>query len=113
MELTDPPVALALKPETKLIAVWLPFSTLRPLNDAPLTASVSCEPSDASAVLTFEMTAPGFCASVNWVAMAFSVVMTESIADVAVDRTDWPSESALCEAVTMPLSEPSCWAIDQ
>ena len=50
---------------------------------------------------------------VNWLAIEFSVVMTELSAEVAVPSTDWPSDSALCDAVTTPLSELSCWAIDQ
>ena len=39
--------------------------------------------------------------------------MTELIAEVAVDRTDCPSDSALSAAVTMPLSALSSVAIDQ
>ena len=59
-----PPVALALKPETKLRDVTLPFRTFRPLNEAAFTASVSCLPSEASDVLMLPMLAPG---SVAWV----------------------------------------------
>ncbi len=39
MVFTVPPVALALKPATKLNVFWEPFRTFRPLNDAALTAS--------------------------------------------------------------------------
>ena len=50
MVLIVPPVAVALKPATKLrlavpsvlVVVTEPLRTLRPLNDAPLTASVNC-----------------------------------------------------------------------
>ncbi|WP_423962004.1 hypothetical protein, partial [Bradyrhizobium sp.] len=47
MVFTVPPVAVALKPETKLREVRLPLRTFVPLNEAPLTASVSCWPSEA------------------------------------------------------------------
>ena len=60
-----PPVALALKPETKLSAVTLPFRTFKPLNEAAFTASVSCLPSEASDVLMLPMLAPGSVACVS------------------------------------------------
>ena len=41
------------------------------------------------------------------------VVMIELIAVLAVSSTAWLWESAELEAVTMPLSELSCVAIDQ
>ena len=59
------------------------------------------------------MFAPGFCACVSAVAIELRVVMTELIAELAVARTDCPSDSALLAAVTMPLSLLSCVAIDQ
>ena len=113
MTFTEPPVALALKPATKFNVFCEPFRTFKPLNEAPLTASVSCLPSEAIEVLMSPICAPGFCACVSAVAIEFSVVITELIADVAVDRTDCPSDSALLVAVTMPLSTLSWVAIDQ
>ena len=110
---TTPPVVLALKPETKFSVLCVPLRTLRPLNEAPLTASVSCWLSEASEVLTSPISAPGFCASVSALAIELSVVMTELIAEVAVASTDCPSDNASLEAVTMPLSLLSCAAIDQ
>ena len=59
------------------------------------------------------ISAPGFWACVSAVAIELSVVMTELIAEVAVASTDWPSDSASLEAVTMPLSALSWAAIDQ
>ena len=50
------------------------------------------------------MLALGFCAWVSAVAIEFSVVMTELIAELAVDSIDWPVVSAVLAAVTMPLS---------
>jgi hypothetical protein len=76
---TVPPVAVALKPETKLSAVRLPLRTFMPLNDAPLTASVSCWPSEASEVLILPISAPGSVAWVSAVAIELMVVMTELI----------------------------------
>ena len=53
-----PPVALALKPATKLRDATLPFRTFRPLNEAAFTASVSCLPSGASDVLMLPIWRP-------------------------------------------------------
>jgi hypothetical protein len=50
-----------------------------PLNDAPLTASVSCWPSEASEVLILPISAPGSVAWVSAVAIELMVVMTELI----------------------------------
>ena len=64
------------------------------MNEAPVTASVSCWPSDASVVLMLPMSAPGLVAwvSADWIELI--VVMTELIAEVAVSRTDWLCVSA-------------------
>ena len=61
--LTVPPVALASKPDTKLIGApdeMLPLRILVPLNDAPAIASVNCAESDVSCVLMVAMSAPGW-----------------------------------------------------
>src|SRR5277367_4876294 len=116
--LTVPPVALASKPDTKLsgaanVVVMLPLRTFVPLKDAPLTASVNCAESDANVVLIFAMSAPGLAASVMAVWIELIVVMTELIAEVAVSKTAWLWARAEFAEVTMPLSELSCWPIDQ
>jgi hypothetical protein len=112
--LTEPPEAVALKPETKFrAAVNEPLRTLSPLNEAPLTASVSCWPSEASVVLMLLMSAPGWAASVSAVWIEPIVVTTELSADEAVSRTDWLCVRAEFAAVTTPLSELSWVAIDQ
>jgi hypothetical protein len=59
------------------------------------------------------MLALGVCASVSAVAIEFSVVMTELIAELAVDSIDWPSVNAVLAAVTTPLSWLSWAATDQ
>ena len=88
MVLIVPPVALALKPATKLSEVTLPFRTFKPLKEAALTASVSCWPSDASEVLMLPICAPGSVACVSAVWIELMVVMTELIAELAVARID-------------------------
>ena len=112
MVFSEPPVELALNPETKFIVVWVPFRMFRPLNEAPLTASVSCWLSEASEVLMSPIAAPG---SPPWSLGRHRIQGRED----GIDRRGggrehhWPSDSALCDAVTTPLSEPSCWAIEQ
>ena len=66
----------------------LPFRTFKPLNEAALTASVSCWPSEASEVLMLPMLAPGSVACVSAVWIELMVVMTELIAELAVARSD-------------------------
>ena len=107
-----PPVALALKPATKLRDVTLPFRTFRPLNEAAFTASVSCLPSEASDVLMLPIWAPGSVACVSAVVIELMVVMTELIAELAVARSDCPCDRASLEADTTPLSELS-WVGDR
>ena len=65
MGLIVPPLALAMKPGTKLSDATLPFSTFKPLNEAAFTASVSCLPSEASEVLMLPIWAPGSVACVS------------------------------------------------
>ena len=108
-----PPVAVALKPETKLRDATLPFRTFKPLNEAAVTASVSCLPSEASDVLILPICAPGSVACVSAVSIELMVVMTELIAELAVARSDCPCDSASLEADTTPLSAVSWAAIDQ
>ena len=84
-----------------------------PLNDEPVTESVSCWPSEASVVLMSASAAPGLVASVNAFWIELIVVMIELIAVLAVSSTAWLCDSAEFEAVTMPLSELSWVAIDQ
>ena len=65
MVLMVPPAAVALKPATKLRDATLPFRTFSPLNEAAVTASVSCLPSEASDVLMSAIWAPGSVACVS------------------------------------------------
>src|ERR1700677_2848351 len=114
--LSAPPLELASKPDTKLIAVpdeMLPLRILVPLKDAPAMASVNCAESGASCGLVVAMPAPGLLASVIALWIEAIVVRTELIAEVAVSKTAWLWARAEFVAVTMPLSEFSCCPIDQ
>ena len=94
-------------------AIEEPSSTLVPLNEAPVTASVSSWPSEASVVLMSPSAAPGLVASVSADWIWLIVVMIDWIAVLPVSSTAWLCESAELDAVTMPLSALSWVAIDQ
>ena len=59
------------------------------------------------------MLAPGLVAVVSADSIALIVVMTELIAEEAVDSTAWLCDSAELAEVTTPLEAPSWVAIDQ
>ena len=86
---------------------------LVPLKDAPVTASVSCWPSEAKVVpMLVEIRAR---------VRRFGQRRLDRvdrgddrlIAVVAVSSMAWLCDITELEAVTMPLSAVRCWAIDQ